>query len=243
LIRAAASARTFDGYCNRLKENNMYPKELEDLRNRFSHESDNELLKMVNVDFKQYRDEAIRLARAELEKRGLLQAEVHQDTTPEMSTVSDHARSMAQQSQKLLEPPLIDSNDERSLSQAKGADLQTSPDSNVTSKLLKRYKDAYRVSRLTVGFGTLIKLIGVIAAIAIVITTIIVAGNLFNGRETQQAIIGALGVLLAAGFGAIIFAQGLLVSAQGQILKASLDSAVNSSTFLTNAHRAKIMSL
>jgi hypothetical protein len=39
------------------------------------------------------------------------------------------------------------------------------------------------------------------------------------------------------------YVLGILVSAQGQILKASLDNAVNGSPFLTNEHRAKVMSL
>lgn len=49
----------------------MSPKEIEALRERMSKQSDEDLLKIVNVNFKDYRKEAIELARAEVKKRGL----------------------------------------------------------------------------------------------------------------------------------------------------------------------------
>jgi hypothetical protein len=52
----------------------------------------------------------------------------------------------------------------------------------------------------------------------------------------------ALGVLiLGALAGLIVFALGVLVSAQGQLVMATLDNAVNSSHFLTDEQRASIM--
>jgi hypothetical protein len=48
---------------------------------------------------------------------------------------------------------------------------------------------------------------------------------------------------LAGFIGLLFFLLAVLIRAQGQILKASLDSAVNSSPFLTNDQRPKIMSL
>jgi hypothetical protein len=53
-----------------------------------------------------------------------------------------------------------------------------------------------------------------------------------------------LGGLLAAGLWfALFFILGSLVSAQGQILKATLDGAVNTSPFLTDEQRAQMMRL
>ncbi|MDT5060558.1 MAG: hypothetical protein QOH63_1017 [Acidobacteriota bacterium] len=49
----------------------MSPKELQDLRERMSKQSDKDLLKIINVSSRNYRKEAIELARGELEKRGL----------------------------------------------------------------------------------------------------------------------------------------------------------------------------
>lgn len=50
---------------------NDLPKELENLRERMSNASDDDLGRIVNVDFKQYRDDAVLLARAELARRNL----------------------------------------------------------------------------------------------------------------------------------------------------------------------------
>jgi hypothetical protein len=43
--------------------------------------------------------------------------------------------------------------------------------------------------------------------------------------------------------GLLFYLLGVLVAAQGQTLLASLDSAVNSSPFLTNHQKAEILSL
>jgi len=53
-------------------------------------------------------------------------------------------------------------------------------------------------------------------------------------------------LVLGLGAGALIafvgWVLGVLVSAQGRMLKATLDTAVNSSPFLSNAERAEVMS-
>jgi hypothetical protein len=63
-------------HCSMVKhifgKTDMTPKELADLRVRMSKLTDGELRKIVNVDFKDYRKEAVALAKAELERRGLL---------------------------------------------------------------------------------------------------------------------------------------------------------------------------
>ncbi len=48
------------------------PRELADLQERMSRQPDSDLLRIVNVDFNDYRKEAIELASAELRTRGLL---------------------------------------------------------------------------------------------------------------------------------------------------------------------------
>jgi len=54
---------------------------------------------------------------------------------------------------------------------------------------------------------------------------------------------GFISIVFGIFAGALFYIVGVLVSAQGQILKASLDGAVNSSPFLADEHRARIMSL
>jgi hypothetical protein len=117
-------------------------------------------------------------------------------------------------------------------------------DSSEVSSIKSRYRDGYIVARFTTGVGTTIKAIGLILAviIAIGIFSIGASSPQFGMRRdpTPGAIVG---VVLGGMVFTFFYVIGILVSAQGQILKASLDSAVNSSPFLTNEHRAKIMSL
>jgi len=115
------------------------------------------------------------------------------------------------------------------------------PASNVVSTLMGRYRDAYLVARATNGFGGLIKGIAIVIA-----ALLLLIGFLFMGEGHLGDATFALGVItivsgIVAGVG--FYIVGVLVAAQGQILKASLDSAVNNSPFLTNEHKAKIMSL
>ncbi|HRH98829.1 MAG TPA: GYF domain-containing protein, partial [Prosthecobacter sp.] len=106
--------------------------------------------------------------------------------------------------------------------------------------VIKRYWDAYLTARAVTGFGGIIKTFGVIFGMLIAVAGLIVA---VNGRGFDPIEV-AIGALVGAFFIAVPFyALGVLVSAQGQVLKASLDTAVNSSPFLTDQDRIQVMSL
>jgi hypothetical protein len=123
--------------------------------------------------------------------------------------------------------------------------------------LTKRYKDAYIVAKAMVTLGMASKIIAlVIAALIIVAGAIVgiafgyqVSSALYSARSdgTVGMLLGLMcfggGAISAVFIGGILYLLGILISAQGQILMASLDSAVNSSPFLTNEHRTTIMSL
>lgn len=109
--------------------------------------------------------------------------------------------------------------------------------------LLKRYTDAYRSARLTVLAGDIVKVVGVFLA---VLSLVGGGSSLGSGRGPYGDIVvigGIAAIVLGLLFAALIFIIGILISGQGQTLKATLDSAVNSSPFLTNEQRARIMSL
>jgi hypothetical protein len=112
---------------------------------------------------------------------------------------------------------------------------------NQLAVLTSRYKDAYVVSSVTEGFGRLIKALGVLIAGVLVLVGFLLIGQGGLGEATF-----ALGVVILI-FGIVtglsFYMWGVLVSANAQVLKASLDSAVNTSPFLSNEHRAEIMSL
>jgi len=96
-----------------------------------------------------------------------------------------------------------------------------------------RYRDAYRVANGVVWIGSAVKVLG------------FVIGSLFAlGGGTQLEGSTRLGVILFGVLVAIAFwIVGVFVSAHGQLLQATLDTAVHSSPFLTNEERASAMSL
>jgi hypothetical protein len=105
------------------------------------------------------------------------------------------------------------------------------------SSIMKRYQDAYLVARAVNGYGIFIKTVAIVAAILLALI-----GFIISAKESGTAIGFGL-IIVGILVGVLFYLIGILISAQGQILKASLDSAVNSSPFLTDKHRAKIMSL
>lgn len=113
--------------------------------------------------------------------------------------------------------------------------------SKQVSALIRRYKDAYIVARVTNGFGGMIKAIGVVIAAILVLIGLMVTSNGRIGDATFA--MGVVAIAVGVITGVWFYAIGVLVSTQGQILKASLDNAVNNSPFLTNEYKAKIMSL
>lgn len=111
---------------------------------------------------------------------------------------------------------------------------------NLAAAVMSRYNDAYLVARATTTFGTIIKVVGFLLAFGIVSGAFTLANQQYGEGKTLFLIVGIVAALLTA---AVFYLFGVLVSAQGQILKASLDGAVNSSPFLTDDQRAEAMSL
>ena len=120
-------------------------------------------------------------------------------------------------------------------------------ESSEAKSLKKRYRDAYRVARITAGVGSMIKVVGALLGILIFLGAFALAAGQRNVYGVRGGDVQLIAVIVAAIFGGtvwlVFFIWGVLVSAQGQILKASLDGAVNGSPFLTNEQRATIMSL
>lgn len=100
--------------------------------------------------------------------------------------------------------------------------------------LMNRYNDAYLVARTVDGAGQTIKVVGFAVAAVVAI------GGLALGSKLGPAF-GFGAVLLGALVALPFYAMGVLVSAQGQILKATLDTAVNSSPLLTQDEVRRIL--
>jgi hypothetical protein len=104
-----------------------------------------------------------------------------------------------------------------------------------SQSLSKRYSNAYRVSGFFTFAGGFTQVAGFIVAI------LLLAGGFAAYNSNQAIAIAAAGAAIPLGVGS--FVTGMLISAQGQMLRASIDTAINTSPFLTVEQRAQIMSL
>lgn len=125
------------------------------------------------------------------------------------------------------------------------------------SAVMKRYKDAYTVANIANGFGKLAKTLGIIVAALIIFGGLIFAAYAagsssgstpYNpyGMNTAPGAGAGLMIFFVFGFwgvfwGAIFYLIGVFLSALGQNLMASLDTAVYNSPFLTDEQKAYAM--
>ncbi len=101
------------------------------------------------------------------------------------------------------------------------------------------------------GLGRWIKIGALIAGAVIIILGLFYGGSaadaqntgFFGPDKTAEHIMRGFAVAVGLVLGAIGFLLGLLISSGGQIAKAALDAAVNTSPFLDNDERARAMSL
>jgi hypothetical protein len=119
-----------------------------------------------------------------------------------------------------------------------GSDQETPSRPRKSNAAVTRYRDGYRVAAFVVAVGTVFKFLGVL--IGSVIALSVVSGS--NG------LIGSGGSLFAGAtiglvVGGSFFISGVFVAALGQVLQATLDTAVASSPFLTDRERARAMGL
>ena len=98
---------------------------------------------------------------------------------------------------------------------------------------VKRYADAYKFPKSLLEMGGNLKRLGI--SVGLLVFLIGVCCGDFAGF--------LLALTLAGFFSLISIGLGMIVSAQGQNLCASLDAAVNTSPFLSAQERADVMSL
>lgn len=115
--------------------------------------------------------------------------------------------------------------------------------SDLVVRAMERYRDAYRSAQLITRVGGVIKALGIALAGLMFIGGLVLGMNILGRDDTLQLIsLGVVGVS-AIVTGVIIYMCGVMVSAQGQQLKATLDSAVHTSPYLDLDAKARAMSL
>jgi hypothetical protein len=110
-----------------------------------------------------------------------------------------------------------------------------------TAKLFTRYQDAYRVADVVVGVGSTCKVIGYILG------GLMGGGGLFalaNANVFDVAGIACvIAIISGIVLGVLFYILGTLISAVGQMYRATIDTAVNTSAVLSNESRSRIMGL
>jgi hypothetical protein len=104
--------------------------------------------------------------------------------------------------------------------------------------MMELYRDSYLFARAVTAIGQLIR--SVAAGLTVLVFVFAVVVGIQEADFWRWA---AGGLLAGLSIGIPIYVLGILVSAHGQVLKATLDSAVHSSPFLSPNQVAKIMSL
>lgn len=113
---------------------------------------------------------------------------------------------------------------------------------------ITRYTDAYHMAKVLVRLGATLKILAIalgggIAAVSGLIVLVSLAGINRSPAAIAGIGLGAIGFFVGILIGVLIFLFGVHLSAQGQLLRATLDTAVNSSPFLTDTEKSQAMSL
>lgn len=106
-----------------------------------------------------------------------------------------------------------------------------------------RYKDAYKVARIVTTIGGIIKGFGIALGVIVFAVVFFAASPGPIGRPVPQVAVIPVAGLAGLFSGMIFYFLGLVVSSQGQMLKATLDHAVHTSPFLTDPQRMDVMGL
>jgi hypothetical protein len=126
------------------------------------------------------------------------------------------------------------------------------PPSNRSAKAMKRYWSAYLVARATASIGGAIKIFAILSGITVAVIGLYVGQQGYGSPNSFFQYGGSFVDPTIFQFGALVvgviviippYIVGVLVTAHGQVLKASLDEAVHTSPFLTDDQRAAVMSL
>lgn len=115
--------------------------------------------------------------------------------------------------------------------------------------LVKRYVDLYRVARLLITTAAVVKVIAGVVGVGIFLVWLLLSSGAAafsdspSGTGPGFVFVGLLGGAFFGGVaGGFIFLCGIFIAAQGQLLLAQADIAINTSPFLDQEERRQAMS-
>lgn len=88
----------------------------------------------------------------------------------------------------------------------------------------ERYEDAYRVAEGAIALGRVVKVIGFVLGALVLLVGLVGLAGLGGGAVFMVALLSAVIVTLIA------YVAGVFITAQGQMIRATLDIAVNTSS-------------
>ena len=117
--------------------------------------------------------------------------------------------------------------------------LPFSPESSESTAAMERYRQAYQVARTIADFAEKVKLTGLVLGGVLIVASSI-AGQLSWARHSGFSL--SLSLLACSVLPVLAgYLWEKVFQAQGCLVEMSVDSAVNSSPFLSNAQRASAM--
>ena len=111
-----------------------------------------------------------------------------------------------------------------------------SPTAEPPATLATRYQDAYRQARVLMGAGGIVKTLAVLLGLQVGIGL-----TLWGGWASELWLSLLIGVFVGSVVATLVYPVGVLISALGQILMATLDGAVNSSPLLDDGQKASVI--
>jgi hypothetical protein len=201
---------------------------LREVQDRIRARSDSELLEILADKSGNWTPEAVSFAKTEVEARGGLRErwERQERETQEREAQEREQEKQARQQRERQE--------QESPIPSSTASTTPNPSKSGRHSVMSRYTDAYLIARTITAFGEVVKVIAFATGGGIALISLVAS---FNSKVYIGGIIfGAIG-------GILIYVLGILVVALGQILKATLDTAVNTSPLLTKDEMREIMSL
>jgi hypothetical protein len=124
--------------------------------------------------------------------------------------------------------------------QSSGTSSSSAGHATAPTAIVSRYRDGYRVGAAAIGFGTVINAIGWILGLLSIAGGLIAASQMSGNAAFLCFIYG----VIVGVFQIVVFMFfGVLVSAIGQILRSTLDTAVHTSPFLDEQQKSQAMSV
>jgi hypothetical protein len=121
-----------------------------------------------------------------------------------------------------------------------------------SAKAVSRYQNGYRLARTISGLGHVCQAVGLLAGVLVVLFGVMGGETLMRPNPSMVGLANYqtqhnVYLVSMIFFGALVafagWVIGVVLTAGGQHLNATLDNAVHSSPFLTNLQRAQLMRL